>query len=118
MKILLFILIFATLPAVTVGGYYYGIRGVAYGIFISAIINFFVVMILLNKYFEITFWSVLKQVGPAIIAFIVTFFLIVPLYLYTIIHPLLLLVLLFIVYFAICAIFYKAEIKHLIQNKG
>ena len=30
MKILFFILIFATLPAVIIGGYYYGIRGVAY----------------------------------------------------------------------------------------
>jgi teichuronic acid exporter len=118
MKTLLFILIFATLPAVSIGGYYYGTRGVAYGILISAIINFFVVTTLLNKYFEITFWSVLKQVGPAIIAFMFTFFLITPLYIYTVIHPLLLLVLLFIVYFTICTFFYKSDIKRLFQKKG
>jgi teichuronic acid exporter len=118
MKTLLFILVFATLPAVTIGGYYYGTRGVAYGILISAIINFFVVMTLLNKYFEITFWSVLKQVGPAIIAFIFTFLLIVPMYVYTIIHPILILVILFIVYFTICSFFYKSEIKGLFQKKG
>jgi O-antigen/teichoic acid export membrane protein len=118
MKTLLFILIFATLPAVAIGGYYYGTRGVAYGILISAIINFFVVMSLLNKYFEITFWSVLKQAGPAIIAFIFTFLLIVPMYVYTSIHPIFILVLLFIVYFAICSFFYKSEIRELFQKKG
>jgi teichuronic acid exporter len=118
MNILLGILTFATLPAVTIGGYYYGTRGVAYGILISAIINFFVVMMLLNKYFEISFWSVLKQVTPALFAFISTFLIIVPMYLYTIIHPIFILMLLFIVYFTICTFFYKPEIKHLFKKKG
>ena len=118
MKILLFVLLFATLPSVLIGGYYYGIRGVAYGILVSAIINFFVVMILLNNYFGITFWNVLRQTRAAIIAFSVTFFLIVIMYVYTPIHPLFLLVLLFLVYFMICAFFYRSDIKQLFYKKG
>lgn len=117
MKILLCLFIFVMFPSVSLGGYYYEARGVAYGIFISAVINFFVVMCLLYRYFEITLWSVLKQVGPAVIAFVLTFFLIVPMYLYTNTHPLLLLALLFLVYFTICTFFYKSEIKQFFRIK-
>jgi hypothetical protein len=91
---------------------------VAYGILVSAIINLFVVMILLNNYFGITFWNVLSQTRAAIIAFSVTFFLIVTMYVYTPIHPLFLLVLLFLVYFMICAFFYRSDIKQLFYKKG
>ena len=117
MKILLFIFVFATLPSVSIGCYYYGIRGVAYGILVSAIINFIVVMLILKKYFKITLWSVLRSARAPIIAFTITFFLIVYMYLYTTIYPLVLLVLLFLVYFTLCAFFYRSDIKRLLYKK-
>ena len=116
MKILLFILIFATLPAVTIGGYYYEIRGVAYGILISAIINFFVVMVLLNRHFKITLFMILRQVFPSALAFIITFLIIAYSYIYTALHPFLLLGLLFIIFYTICFFFYRKEVQNLYKR--
>lgn len=116
MKILFCILIFVTIPSITIGGYYYGVRGVAYGILLSAIINFVVVSVLLYRHFTISIITIVMQVMPSIIAFIITFSVIASLYLFTEIHPITLLVLLFVLFYTICSFFYKKEIRNLFKK--
>ena len=115
MKILLGILIFATIPAIIVGGYWYGVRGVAYGILFSSIANLLVVLLLLEKHFNISWRDISTAVTPALISFIITFAIISSLYLYTTLHPFLILLILFVCYFICCSVFMTKEIDKLKQ---
>ena len=113
MKILLSILIFATIPAIVFGANFYGIRGVAYGILFSSVVNLLVVLVLLKKHFQINWRNISYAVTPAVIAFIITFAIISSLYLYTSMHAILIIALLFVIYFTICAFFFKEELQKL-----
>ncbi|GHC58338.1 lipopolysaccharide biosynthesis protein [Ulvibacter litoralis] len=116
MKILFCMLIFVIIPSITIGGYYYDVRGVAYGILLASIINFVVVSILLYRHFNIRLITIVKQLMPSIIAFILTFYIITSLYLYTEIHSIILLVFLFVVFYSICYLFYKKEVKNIFKK--
>lgn len=116
MKILFTMLVFVTIPSIGIGGYYYDVRGVAYGILVASVINFIVVSMVLYHHFKINLLMIIRQVLPSMIAFSVTFMCITSMYVFTEIHPIILLVLLFILFYTICSLFYKKEIRLLLKK--
>ncbi|GER60190.1 lipopolysaccharide biosynthesis protein [Patiriisocius marinus] len=112
MKMLVFILIFVTVPSAYIGSHY-GIVGVSIGVLIAAVINFLFSFYFIKSQLDVSLLDILIRLKPSIISFSVTFLVIFPLYLFTSINFIVLLVLLWVIYILIIERFYKAEIRFL-----
>jgi teichuronic acid exporter len=115
MIIFLISLIFVKLPAVYIGSFY-GITGISMAILVSAVVNLFVSLYFLNRELSITFKDILLKLKAPILGFIITFLIIVPLYLFTTLNIIVLLFLLMIIYSGVVYYFHEENIKYLIRK--
>lgn len=101
-------LFFVTLPAVYFGSFY-GLNGVAFALLISAFANLLISLYFLYKELSITFLDILVKLKPPIIAFIITFIVVFPIYLFTAVHFFFVGIILLMVYALIINHFYKGK---------
>ncbi|MFT7071406.1 lipopolysaccharide biosynthesis protein [Patiriisocius sp. Uisw_017] len=110
MFILSSILILVTIPSVYVGSFY-GINGVAAATIVPAICNLTVSLYFLKRELNITIADILTKMKPSIIAFGTTFLVVTPLFLFTPLNLIFLLIITIIVYSIILYYFFKQSIK-------